>query len=146
MHMTTTTSQWKSFMHRFITDAFCLQCFDAVGWAAGRASGLMPLPFDVSCFSKIQIGFTFLVLAHTGNPGQRVVKRVSVYVCVCVLLRKHQNLWEISSPCCRRKLSTVLRTSWKSCECLWTLVYFPDDRAHPTTGSVARTRHCGVGC
>jgi len=27
---------------------------------------LMPLPFTVSCFSKIQIGFTFLVLAHPG--------------------------------------------------------------------------------
>jgi len=59
-----------------------LQCFDAVGWAAGRASGLlkiewwgagmaicleqgadlhmaqlMPLPLTVSCFSKIQIGW-----------------------------------------------------------------------------------------
>jgi len=42
---------------------------------------LMPLPLSVSCFSKIQIGFTFLVLpARTGNPGQRAVKRV----CVCV--------------------------------------------------------------
>ena len=40
---------------------------------------LMPLPFTVSCFSKIQIGFTFLVPAHPGSPGQRAVKRV----CVC---------------------------------------------------------------
>jgi len=37
---------------------------------------LMPLPLTVSCFIKIQIGFTFLVLAHPGNPGQRAVKRV----------------------------------------------------------------------
>jgi len=29
---------------------------------------LMPLPLTVSCFSKIQIGFTFLVLAHLGSP------------------------------------------------------------------------------
>ena len=29
---------------------------------------LMPLPLTVSCFSKIQIGFTFLVLAHPGSP------------------------------------------------------------------------------
>ena len=28
---------------------------------------LMPLPLTVSCFSKIQIGFTFLVLAHLGK-------------------------------------------------------------------------------
>ena len=39
---------------------------------------LMPLPLTVSCFSKIQIGFTFLVPAHLGNPGQRAIKRVCV--------------------------------------------------------------------
>jgi len=44
---------------------------------------LMPLPLTVSCFSKIQIGFTFLVSAHPGSPGQRAVKRVCVCVCVC---------------------------------------------------------------
>ena len=41
---------------------------------------LMPLPLTVSCFSKIQIGFTFLVPDHLDSPGQRAVKRV----CVCV--------------------------------------------------------------
>ena len=40
---------------------------------------LMPLPLTVSCFSKIQIGFTFLILAHPGSPGQRAIKRVCVY-------------------------------------------------------------------
>ena len=45
---------------------------------------LMPLPLTVSCFSKIQIGFTFLIPAHPGSPGQRAVKRVCVCVCVCV--------------------------------------------------------------
>ena len=74
-----------------------LQCFGAVGWAAGRAyslsktaswgaavvvcldSGadlhmaqLMPLPLTVSCFTKIPIGFAFLVPAHLGSPGKRV--------------------------------------------------------------------------
>jgi len=43
---------------------------------------LMPLPPTVSCFGKIQIGFTFLLLAHLGSLRQRAVKRV----CVCVLL------------------------------------------------------------
>jgi len=38
----------------------------------------MPLPLTVSCFSEIQIGFTFLVLAHPGSPGKRAVKRVCV--------------------------------------------------------------------
>ena len=37
---------------------------------------LMPLPLTVSCFSKIRIGFTFLVAAHLGSPGKRAVKRV----------------------------------------------------------------------
>jgi len=89
-----------------------LQCFDTVGWAAGRASGLqktewwgvgmviclercadlhmaqlMPLPLTVSCFSKLQISFTFLVPAHPGSPGQRAVKRVCVCVCVCYSYR-----------------------------------------------------------
>ena len=41
----------------------CLQCFDTVGWAAGRASGS-----------------TFLVPAHPGSPGKKAFKRV----CVCV--------------------------------------------------------------
>jgi len=36
----------------------------------------MPLPLTVSCFSKIQIGFSFLVPAHLGSPGERAVKRV----------------------------------------------------------------------
>jgi len=31
---------------------------------------LMPLPLTVSCFSKVQIGFTFLELAHLGSPGK----------------------------------------------------------------------------
>ena len=40
---------------------------------------LMPLPLTVSCFSKIQIGFTFLVPAHPGSPGKRPLNG-----CVCV--------------------------------------------------------------
>jgi len=47
-------------------------------------SQLMPLPLTVSCFHNIQIGFTFLVLAHLGSPGQRVVGCVTVCVCECV--------------------------------------------------------------
>ena len=45
---------------------------------------LMPLPLTVSCFSKIQIGFTFLVPAHLRSPEKRAVKWVCVCVCVCV--------------------------------------------------------------
>ena len=77
---------------------------------------LMPLPLTVSCFSKIQIGFTFLALAHPGSPGKRAVKRV----CVCmywfagayeglasaaIVLLKH----DVSSLPVQRNLSFSLR-------------------------------------
>jgi len=76
-----------------LVDAAFSECFDAVGWAAGRAirpvktewwgagmvicleqgadlhtAQLMSLPFTVSSFTKIHIGFTFLVPAHLGSP------------------------------------------------------------------------------
>ena len=49
-------------------------------------AGLMPLPLTVSCFSKIHIGFTFLVLAHPGSPGRRAIKRVYVLRVLLLLL------------------------------------------------------------
>ena len=45
---------------------------------------LIPLPLTVSCFSKIQIGFTFLVTAHQGSPGKGVVVCACACACVCV--------------------------------------------------------------
>jgi len=42
---------------------------------------LMPLPLTVSCFSKIQIGFTFLVPADPGSPGKGPL---NARVCVCM--------------------------------------------------------------
>jgi len=35
---------------------------------------LMPLPLTVSCSSKIQIVFTFLIPAYPGCPGKEAVK------------------------------------------------------------------------
>ena len=54
------------------------------GYLSGARCRLAYVPADAtathcSCFSKIQIGFTFLVPAHPGGPGKRAVKRV----CVC---------------------------------------------------------------
>ena len=42
---------------------------------------LMPLPLTVSLFSKIQIGFTFLVPAHPGSHGKWPLNG-----CVCVVV------------------------------------------------------------
>jgi len=53
----------------------------------------IPLQLTVSCFSKIQIGFTFLVLADPGSPGQRAVKRVCVCVHSLCKLQMLFNLW-----------------------------------------------------
>jgi len=54
---------------------------------------LMPLPLTVSCFSKIQTGFTFLVPAHPVSPGKRAVKRV----CVCVSDDSFGNFWKCTN-------------------------------------------------
>ena len=48
---------------------------------------LMPLPQTVSCFTKIQTGFTFLVPAHQGSPEQRPL---NVCVCVCVSVSERE--------------------------------------------------------
>jgi len=45
---------------------------------------LMPLPLTVSCFSKTQIGFIYLVPADPGSPGKRAVKRVCVFTANCL--------------------------------------------------------------
>jgi len=50
--------------------------------AEWHTAQLMPLPLTVSCSSKIQIGFTFLVPAYLCSPGQRAIKRVCVCVCI----------------------------------------------------------------
>ena len=85
----------------------CLQCFDAVGWAAGRASGLYKIwgdgvgghwlvrmdwhpagwsvclpPLIFLCAIKSRS--SLLALAHPGGPGKRAVKRLCVCVCVCI--------------------------------------------------------------
>jgi len=62
-------------------------CIKTEWWGAGvviclercadlHMAQLMPLPLTVSCFSKIQIGFTFLVPAYLDSPGKRAIKRV----------------------------------------------------------------------
>ena len=61
---------------------------------------LMPLPLTVSCFSKIQIGFTVLVPAHPGSPGKRAVKWVCVlsfYDKICF------RVFFLKSPICHSK-------------------------------------------
>jgi len=69
----------------------------------------MPPPLTVSCFSIIHIGFTFLVPAHPGSPGQMAVKHVCVCVCVCVWL-------------CVCLLYHLLHRSSSAAICRWTKI------------------------
>ena len=58
---------------------------------------LMPLPLTVPCFSRIQIGFAFLVPAHPGSPGKGPLNG-----CVCVsqqLIIRHQTQQKMTASC-----------------------------------------------
>jgi len=88
----------------------------------------MPLPLTVSCFSKIQIGFSFLVPAHPGSPGQRAVKRVCVFAhnldqspkqSVYLSLRTKSKLQsETGDLCLRLKLKTLVSAKDKVTHCV----------------------------
>jgi len=65
---------------------------------------LIPLPLTVSCSSKIQIGFTFLVPTHPGSPGQKVVK----WVCVCAC--KFNRV----TKCFGRQTNEISEINWRS--------------------------------
>jgi len=62
-----------------------------------------PADATVSCFSKIPIGFTFLVPARLDSPRQGAVKRV----CTLVLIRMSTNVMY-----CMRMMPSVLRRCW----------------------------------
>jgi len=73
---------------------------------------LMPLPLTISCFSKIQIGVTFLVPAHPGSPGKRAIKRVFVCCLFCVFILSLQSLCNYCANfvilCTRNMLHIIL--------------------------------------
>ena len=112
------------------------------------------LPLTVSCFSKIQIGFTFLVPAHQGSPGQRAVKRV----CVCVFFIRHMTPGRSVLVCLRCDASSpdttnsVEATEWHGtrpwgwveyCHWLCAAASDQDRRAVPADGSsVAGVHPC----
>ena len=87
---------WR--LSRFKTSYLCCTLKHTEWWGAGiliclewgadlHMAQLMPLPLTVSCFSKIQTGFTFLVPAHPGSPGQRAIKWVCVLSVLHILVR-----------------------------------------------------------
>jgi len=92
-------------------------CKKTVQWCAGvviclergadlHTTQLMPLPLNVSCSSKIQIGFTFLVPAHLGSPGKGMLNRLCV--CVCVWLLNYVALADVCHIKFKRASLTVV--------------------------------------
>jgi len=107
-------SFFLDFCKLIFCDLFCLQCFDTVGWVAGRASGMQktwvmgswhgylsgarcrlaygPANATGFCFSKILFGFTFLIPAHLDSPSKGAIKCVVClhlnlnYEIVCYIL------------------------------------------------------------
>ena len=88
----------------------------------------MPLLLTVSCFSKIPIGFTFLVPAHLGSPGKGPLKEC---VCACQMpsmlwhcwMGVRKSIWSVKIECCgmanllnRMPMSNVIVCV---CVCVW---------------------------
>jgi len=89
------------------------------GYLSGASADLhmaqrILLPLTVSCFSKIQIGFTFLVPAHPGSRGQRAVKRVCVCVSVCVwfMWRSTETAGSTAVPVAAEFESSISAREW----------------------------------
>jgi len=72
---------------------------------------LMPMPLTVSHFSKIQIGFTPLVPAYLGSPGQRAIK----HVCVCLMVAKYWCFVNANCFMLKKNDSTLL--GWRGSCC-----------------------------
>jgi len=86
---------------------------------------LMPLPLTVSCFSEIQIGFTFLVPAHLGSPGKRAVKRVYVSIFSAFSALTLLVGWQEGHPACKKLSSGMLvwLSVWSEMQtCIWPLI------------------------
>ena len=70
----------------WVTGAGMVICLER--GADSHMAQLMPLPFTVSCFSKIQIAFTFLAPDHLGGSGKGPLNR-----CVRVCVSAHRVDW-----------------------------------------------------
>ena len=93
--------------------------------AALHMAQLMPLPLNVSCFSKIQIAFTFLVPAYPASPRQLAVKQACACVCPFTTISSvHINLHLVigsdSCLCLQLGLTTPISFSLNHSHCKFT--------------------------
>jgi len=100
---------------------------------------LMPLSLAVSCFSKIQIGFSFLVPAHPGSPGQRAFKRV----CVCMCWYKMLPIISTVLCVCWLQLWAVLKWLNRS-RCFLLCGWFGGNSSAPRERAILGAPPCGA--
>jgi len=95
--------------HGYLSEAWCRLAYGPADTTATRCL--------LSCFSKIQIGFTFLVPAHPGSPGQRAIKWVCVCMCVlfCINCSEYSN-WQWCRHTATRKKCFLECECPKNCE------------------------------
>jgi len=109
----------------------------------------IPLLLIVSCFSKIQIVFTFLVLAHPGSPGQGPLNG-----CVCVWLTPRIPLWNtaikliISCPWVDSSVSEMScpPAVCKLCYVIWPVSEFVCQRVVPLPIKLTLSYLVSVNC
>ena len=92
---------------------------------------LMPLPLTVSCSSKIQIGFTFLVPAHLCSPGQRAVKRVCVVYLIITVYLMELCVFEV-----------VITQQLFAEQCNWVDIRFIINQSHADTTLSSLITYC----
>jgi len=79
----------------------------------------LPLPLTVSCYSKIQIGFTFLVPAYPGYPGKEAVKWLLLLLLwVKALSRVHTFPDQFYFASASRQLTALFLASCRIVSCL----------------------------
>ena len=94
-------------------------------WGADlHTAQLMLLPLTVSCFSKIQIGFTFLVPAHLGSLGKMAIKCVYCWIWInsllcCATVDCLVTCWAVVRNIVMTTTTTVLQVLYRSTCISW---------------------------
>jgi len=87
---------------------------------------LMPLPLTVSCFSKFQTGFTFLVPAHPGSTGQRAVLEQETVSGSSISWAIYKSAPRFRQPC--QHPTTQIFTGW--------MPFLPPNQQHQCTEGI----------
>jgi len=97
----------------------CLQCFDAVGWAAGSASGLLNVVCVCLCVCVLlhSLKTFFYTLSHTGIKNKNAVGRVFISLVYSVLRLRFIVFGYLTSVQCSWILDFCIDILYFSCLC-----------------------------